>query len=96
MYTPRPDEKLPFTGYPMRADDLDISLSEDGCIICRPGQDRLHFLNPTAVLILEFCNGARSTEAIAVLLQEAYNLPAPPVEDVRDVLQQLLAEGLLL
>jgi hypothetical protein len=81
--------------FPRRADDLDISTSEDGCVISRPGQDRIHFLNPTAVLILELCDGEKSFEAIVELVQEAYNLPDPPADDVREVLSQLMAEGLL-
>jgi len=82
--------------HPKRADDLDISTSEDGCVVCRPGLDRIHFLNPTAVLILEFSNGENSPEQIAGLVKEAYGLPEAPVADVQEALKQLKAEGLLL
>jgi hypothetical protein len=81
--------------FPRRPDDLDISTSEDGCVISRPGQDRIHFLNPTAVLILEFCDGEKSVQQIAELVQEAYDLPEPPADDVREALEQLKADGLL-
>jgi hypothetical protein len=81
---------------PKRAGELEISTSEDGCIVCRPGHDRIHFLNPTAVLILEFCNGENSLADIVDLVKQAYGLPEAPVQDVREVLGQLKAEGLLL
>jgi len=84
------------TRYPSRVADLDFSTSQDGCVVSRPGLDRIHFLNPTAVLILEFANGKNSPEQIARLVQEAYALPEAPVADVQAALQQLKVEGLLL
>ncbi len=80
---------------PRRVDGLEISTSEDGCIVSRRGQDRIQFLNPTAVLILELCTGESSPNQIADLVQEAYSLPESPLEDVRQALRQLKAEGLL-
>ena len=80
---------------PRRVDGLEITASEDGCIVSRRGQDRIQFLNPTAVLILELCTGESSPEQIADLVKEAYSLPEAPVADVRQALKQLKAEGLL-
>ena len=71
---------------PKRADNLEISTSADGCVVCRPGKNQLHFLNPTAILILELCTGKNSPQQIAQLVQEAYGLAEPPVEDVRNAL----------
>jgi hypothetical protein len=84
------------TGNPMHVGNLDISPADDGCVIYDPEQDRIHFLNPTAVLILELCNGENSLEQIADLVKQAYGLPEAPAEDVREALKQLKAEGLLL
>jgi hypothetical protein len=83
-------------GNPKRVNDLDISAAEEGCIISRAGCDRIYFVNPTAALILELCTGESSVEQIADLVQEAYKLPLAPVEDTREALKQLEAEGLLL
>ena len=83
-------------GNPKRVNNLDISAAEEGCIISRAGCDRIYFVNPTAALILELCTGESSTEQIAELVKQAYNLPQAPVEDTREVLKQLEAEGLLL
>lgn len=84
-----------WNGNPRHVDDLDISPAEDGYMTFRPQQDRITFLNSTAVLILELCTGANSPEQIADLLKKAYSLPEAPIEDVRDTLNQLRAEGLL-
>ena len=81
---------------PRRVDNLDINPAEDGFIIYQPEQDRVHFLNPTAVLILELCDGARSPREIAGLVQEAYGLTEPPVQAVDEALEKMGSEGLLL
>lgn len=80
---------------PKRADDIDISPSEDGCIVSRPGKEKIHFLNPTAVLVLEFCTGENSPDEIAALIQAAYRLTEPPADDVQQILARLKSEGLL-
>jgi putative component of toxin-antitoxin plasmid stabilization module len=83
-------------GNPKRVNDLDISAAEEGCIISRAGCDRIYFVNRTAALILELCTGESPVEQIADLVKQAYNLPQAPVEDTREVLKQLEAEGLVL
>jgi hypothetical protein len=80
---------------PKRPEDLDINPAEDGFIIYQPDLDRVHFLNPTAVLILELCDGTRPIAAIAAMVQEAYGLPAPPLDEVRDAVEKMTQEGLL-
>jgi putative component of toxin-antitoxin plasmid stabilization module len=83
-------------GNPKRVNGLDISAAEEGCIISRAGSDRIYFVNPTAALILELCTGESSVEQIADLVKQAYHLAQAPVEDTREALKQLEAEGLLL
>jgi len=84
------------SGNPRHVDDLDMSPSDDGYIIYQPDRDRVHFLNPTAVLILELCNGENSPEQIVDLVKQAYSLPAAPVTEVHEALKQLKADCLLL
>jgi len=85
-----------WTGNPKHIDDLDLSPADDGYIIYQPLSDRVHFLNPTAVLILELCNGENSPEQIVDLVKQAYGLPDAPVKDVHEALKQFKADGLLL
>ena len=83
-------------GKPKRVSHLDITAAEEGCIISRAGSDRISFVNRTAALILEFCTGESTVEQIADLVKQAYNLPQAPIDDTREALKQLDAEGLLL
>jgi len=93
---PRPATgRAPVSRNPQRVHGLDISTTEDGCVVTREGHDRIQFLNPAAVLILEFCNGENSPEQIADLIREAYHLPESPVQDVLEALKQLASEGLV-
>ena len=64
-------------------------------MIYEPARDRIHYLNATAALILEFCDGERTACAVAELVQEAYGLPEPPSAAVEQALAQLRNEGLL-
>ena len=90
--TPKDDLSSPF---PRHRNDLDINPADDGFIIYEPELDQVHFLNPTAVLILELCTGENSPEQIDDLVKEAYVLPAPPVKEVYEALKQLKVDGLL-
>jgi Coenzyme PQQ synthesis protein D (PqqD) len=96
------DRESPGTGgvltenYPKHIDDLDINPADDGYIIYQPDQDRVHYLNPTAVFILELCNGRNSVEEIVELLQQAYGLGEAPEQVVQEAIAKLKAEGLLL
>ena len=57
--------------------------------------NRLHYLNPTAALILELCDGNRSTEELARLVQEAYGLQEAPVDEVVNGLATLRKSGIV-
>ena len=74
---------------------LDISATEDGYVVYQPELDRVHYLNHSAVLILELCTGRNSMREIASLIQEAYSLPDPPFSKVEETVANLLALGLL-
>ena len=64
-------------------------------MIYQPDKDRVHYLNHTAVLVLELSNGQRAPNEIAALLQHAYKLPKLPLKEVDDTLAKMTAEGLV-
>lgn len=74
---------------------LDISETEDGYVVFQPEFDRVHYLNHSAVLVLELCDGAHSGAQIAALVQQAYSLPEPPTAKVNELLDSLRQQGLL-
>jgi hypothetical protein len=91
-----PTSEVACNGNPRHVDDLDMSPADDGYIIYQPDKDRVHFLNPSAVLILELCDGENSPEQIVDLVKQAYGLPDAPVKEVHEALKQLKADCLLL
>jgi hypothetical protein len=80
---------------PVRAADLEISEVTDGYVVSRPDEPRIHYLNPTAALILEACDGQTAAAQLAELVAAAFGLAQPPLEDVHRCLAALEHEGLL-
>lgn len=80
---------------PVRATGLEIEEAGDGFIIYEEERDRIHYLNHTATLVLEACQGELGATGIADLVATLYSLPRSPLEDVESVLLQLEQEGLI-
>jgi FkbM family methyltransferase len=83
------------SGNPVKGSDLEIDEVADGYIVYQPDRDRVHYLNRTAALVLELCNGRNAEADLPELLQLAWDLPAPPVEEVAECLKLLSMEGLI-
>jgi len=79
---------------PKKSDGLEIDEVEDGFVIYQPDRDRVHYLNPTANLILELCDGSLTATQIADLIAQTFELAAPPSQEVEEALAKLEAEGL--
>jgi hypothetical protein len=77
------------------AEGLEISEVADGYVVYDPARDRIHYLNHTAVLLLELCNGQVAAGELPGLVQRAYELPDPPLDEVTGCLQRLVDEGLV-
>lgn len=80
---------------PIAAPDLEINDVADGCIVYQPDRDRVHYLNQTAALILELCNGDNAEADLPEVLRLAYDLQTSPVEEVTECLAALRKEGLI-
>lgn len=79
-----------------RAPDIEIREVSDGFVAYDPARDRLHYLNPTATMLFESCDGNIPARELPELLAAAFRLDAPPVAEVESCLAKLLEEGLLL
>src|SRR5262245_38143120 len=75
---------------------LEISQMPDGWIIYRQETDRVHFLNPTAVLIFELCNGRHTLMEMDTILTTAFALPASMTDNARVCVSRLVDEGLVM
>lgn len=78
-----------------RAPDIEIREVSEGFVAYDPARDRLHFLNLTATMLLETCDGKVPARDLPELLAAAYQLETAPVREVEDCLNRLLEEGLL-
>ena len=67
----------------------------DGYVIYQTGRDRVHFLNPTAVIVYELCDGKNTVEQIGRFMQDSYALPAPPEEEVKSCIATFLNEEIV-
>jgi hypothetical protein len=75
-------------------DDLDLSPAADGFIAYDHARDRVHHFNATAAFVFLMCNGRNTVDSIADLVKAQFDLPEPPIEDVRQILAQFAEEGL--
>jgi hypothetical protein len=80
---------------PRTVDGIEINEVADGYVIYDPTRERVHYLNQTAVLVLELCNGQTAAGDLPALIQAAYDLPEPPGQEVAQCLQTLLDEELI-
>jgi hypothetical protein len=80
---------------PRRAAGIELSEVTDGFLVYQPERDRVHYLNATAALLLEICDGSLAASDLPPFLAAAFSLPAPPRDEVAACLTSLLAEGLL-
>jgi hypothetical protein len=78
-----------------QAPELEISEATDGLLVYQRDRDRVHFLNATAALVLESCDGTLRTGELPDLVAAAFGLDAPPVDDVAACVASLVQEGLL-
>ena len=80
---------------PVKAEDLEVNEVVDGFVVYQPALDRVHYLNGTAVLVLELCTGENDAAAIADFVRAAFELAEPPAAEVDACLAQLQQEQLV-
>jgi hypothetical protein len=80
---------------PQKTDGLEIHAVDGEVVAYETQADRVHYLNPTAGLILEFCDGTTSTAQIAALVREAYALPEAPLDEVIRCVADLRNTGIV-
>jgi hypothetical protein len=80
---------------PTRVDDIDVVEMADGFAVYHVTRDRVHFVNHTAAIMLELCDGTKTEVEIARVLGGCYDLPRPPEAEVAGCLAQFRDEGLV-
>jgi hypothetical protein len=74
---------------------LEVTHAPDGCVIYDAAKEKVHYLNPTAGVVFELCDGINSARTIAGFLKVAYGLDTAPLEPARDCLISLLDQELV-
>jgi hypothetical protein len=74
---------------------LEISEVPDGRVIYQAASERVHYFNPTAVVVFELCGLGRTVAQIGTFLKDAYGLEAEPTAEVRRCIGALVKENLL-
>ena len=77
------------TDKPVKADDFEVSEVADDYVVYHSARERVHYLNHTAALVLEYCTGENEASEIVRIVQRAYDLPAPPEREIGDCLAHL-------
>jgi hypothetical protein len=74
---------------------VEITDVPDGRVVYQASRDKVHYLNPTAIIVLELCGSGQSAGAIADFLRDAYGLAELPMDSVTSCIRSLLDEDLL-
>lgn len=79
-----------------RAEGLEVHEVPDGYIIYQTARDKVHYLNKTAAVIFEFCDGRRDKSDIVSRVATAFELAPRMHDEVSNCLDSLIREGVLL
>jgi hypothetical protein len=78
-----------------RTAGCEVNHTPDGFVVYQAKEEKVHYLNPTAAMIYELCDARLNAPAIATYLQNAFSLPEPPMTEVTDCIDSLIAQGLI-
>lgn len=74
---------------------IEVNRVPDGAMVYQNDRERVHFLNPTALVVYELCGLNKTAGEIEAFLAGAFGLATSPTEAVRECLVSLLDEGLV-
>ncbi|MGO8841359.1 MAG: PqqD family protein [Methyloceanibacter sp.] len=80
----------------VRAVGLDVNEVPDGYVIYQTAADRVHYLNKTAAIVFELCDGARGADDIVTRVSQMFELEGKADTEIEACIQSLLKEGLVL
>jgi hypothetical protein len=80
----------------VRAENLDVNEVPDGYVIYQTEADRVHYLNKTAAIVFELCDGARGPGDIVARVSKMFEVEGNADDEIEACVQSLLKEGLVL
>jgi Coenzyme PQQ synthesis protein D (PqqD) len=83
------------THRPVRTDGLEINEVADGLVVYQAAPERVHYLNNTAAVVFELCDGDLTVAEIADALRRLFSLASAPTAEVEACLVELAAKGVV-
>lgn len=77
-------------------DGLEKTEVPDGFVIFKADTEKVHYLNPSAAVIFELCDGRKNLADIAAFMREAYDLRDSPLKETLACANGMVGQGLLL
>jgi hypothetical protein len=81
--------------HPRAVDGLERHEDTDGLIVYHPDTDRVHYLNNTAAIVFELCDGDHTVTEMAHELARLFGLDAPPATETAACVERLRAEEIV-
>jgi hypothetical protein len=78
-----------------RAEGLDVNEVPDGYVIYQMEADRVHYLNKTATIVFELCDGTRDATDIVARVSKMFEVEGTADEEIKACIKSLLKEGLV-
>ena len=82
-------------GLPVKTAGLEVFPEADGYVVYQAVREKVHFLNHTAVFVLELCDGLHSAAEIKAIFRETFPPAADPEQAVEDILGLFIGEELI-
>jgi Coenzyme PQQ synthesis protein D (PqqD) len=79
-----------------QASNLEVHEVPDGYIVYQKERDRVHYLNKTAAIIFELCDGTHRPQDLVEQVAKIYALDPSAYDEIRTALDSLVQEGLVL
>ena len=78
-----------------RVDGLEVHEVPDGYIVYHGSRDNVCYLNKTAAIVFEFCDGKFDSEEIVSRVAGIFELKASSLEEIKTCVEQLIKQGLI-
>lgn len=79
----------------IQSKECDAVETADGMVVYQTGDEKVHYLNPTAAVIYTLCDTEQTLETIANFLKDIYDLPDTPTTEVRECVELLLEQSVV-
>ena len=77
------------TEFLKQVEEIEINKVSDGYIIYCPEHEKVHYLNQTAAMLLEICDGETSIAEMKEIIRDVFELKELPGTEIDDYIQEL-------